>query len=81
MTATYVQLQPMERAIVIALRDRGPLTTTELAAELAERGYPTSRVSVRARLATLARFGVLVRETEAERGPGGAWESRYRLRV
>lgn len=80
MTATYVQLQPMERAIVLAVRDRGPLTTTELAAELAERGYPTSRGSLRTRLATLARFGVLVREEEAEQGPSGQWESRYRLR-
>lgn len=84
MTATaqpQIQLQPLEWAIVAALRERGSLTTSAIRDELAQRGETASYDSVRARLATLTRFCILVREEGATQGKNGSWESRYRLRV
>lgn len=85
MTATpHIQLEPTEWAIVLALRERGTLTTGELRDHLAGQGRTPSRSSLRTRLATLTRFCILVREVEGRglgKGRRGEGESRYRLRL
>ena len=75
-----IQLQPLEWAIVHALRASGPLTTSALLADLAERGYTPSRGTLRSQLATLTRFTVITREAVGSGGRCGG-ESRYRMRL
>jgi predicted transcriptional regulator len=82
--APQIELQPLEWAIVAALRERGTLTTSELVAHIAAEGIVCSRASLRARLHTLTRFCVVVRVREGlglSAGPHGPVESSYRLRL
>ncbi len=77
--APQIELQPLEWAIVAALRSHGTLTTSELVERVAAAGWRCTRASLRVRLHTLTRFCVVSRVTE---GGGRHWqESRYRLRV
>lgn len=76
--AATLTLEPLEWAIVCALREHGTLTVVALMADLAERGYTPALPSLRTRLATLQRFCVVVR---ADVGPrrGNAVVAEYRL--